>query len=318
MVGGGDTQFVQHTDTPNEYTGAGGAVVRVNGAADALEFDAITNLYPNGTTLLNDVTIPSAEFVLDAVDPVFNYTMPFLTRDLVADQRYDVSFTSVLDNADGFSIRGDDIMFNGQRVSAIYRWNNSLNRWIQNDTDSTLNLQNGVDALNQFQVSFDDAVLRNIRNRHVIETAEAMFNQNNAMIGNGVRLPFATSTPYDHRQVIENEQNIAINNSRIDALETEVHNLEQDGTRIRTNAFHSVTIDATTTDEVIAYHSSHSGAGVFTPLPLSMTVSPSGTGTVTAGSNQLPVALANPINEHLNQVFADMATNSRLHLICRL
>ena len=305
-VGGGDTEFVQHTDTPNAYTGAGNAVVRVNGGETALEFDTIVNTYPNGGTLLNDISIPSAEYVLDAVDPVFNYTMPLLTRDLVADQRYDVSFTSVLDNADGFSIRGDDIMFNGQRVSAIYRWNSSLNRWIQNDTDSTLNLQDGVDALNQFQVSFDSIALGNIRNHHVIETAEVTFNQDNTMVRNGVRLPFATSTPDDHRQVIENEQNIAINSSRIDALETEVHNLEQDGTRIRTNAFHSVTIDATTTDEVIAYHSSHSGAGVFTPLPLSMTVSPSGTGTVTAGSNQLPEALANPINEHLNQVFANM------------
>ena len=119
--------------------------------------------------------------------------MPFLTRDLVADQRYDVSFTSVLDNADGFSIRGDDILFNAQRVSAIYRWSNNLNRWVQNNTDSRLFLQDGVDALNQFQVSFDDAVLRNIRNRLVIETAEAMFNQYNAMIRNGVRLPFATT-----------------------------------------------------------------------------------------------------------------------------
>ena len=118
-IGGGDTEFVQHTDTPDDYTGAGGALVRVNGAADALEFDAPTNLYPNGATLLNDVTIPSAEYVLDAVDPVFNYTMPLLTRDLVADQRYDVSFTSILDNANGFSIRGDDITFNGQRVSCL-------------------------------------------------------------------------------------------------------------------------------------------------------------------------------------------------------
>ena len=84
VIGGGDTQFVQHTDTPDDYTGAGGALVRVNGAADALEFDAPTNLYPNGATLLNDVTIPSAEYVLDAVDPTFNYTMPLLTRDLVA------------------------------------------------------------------------------------------------------------------------------------------------------------------------------------------------------------------------------------------
>ena len=78
-----------------------------------------------------------------------------------------------------------------------------------------------------FQVSFDDTILRNIRSRHVIETAEAMFNQNNTMIRNGVRLPFATSTPDDHRQVIENEQNIAVNSSRIDALETEVHNLSK-------------------------------------------------------------------------------------------
>ena len=141
---------------------------------------------------------------------MFNYTLPLLTRDLVADQRYDVSFTSILDNANGFSIRGDDITFNGQRVSAIYQWDNSTNNWVEHATTATINLQNGVDALNLFQVSFDDAILRNIRNHHIIETAEAMFNQNNTMIRNGVRLPFATSTPDDHRQVIENEQNICL------------------------------------------------------------------------------------------------------------
>ena len=90
VIGGGDTQLIQHTDTPDEYTGAASAVLRVNGAATAVEFDPIVNTYPNGTTLLNDISIPSAEYVLDAVDPVFNYTMPLLTRDFVANQRYDI------------------------------------------------------------------------------------------------------------------------------------------------------------------------------------------------------------------------------------
>ena len=304
---GGNTRFIQDTDTPTSYAGSANRVVRVNGAATGLEFDPITNLYPNGGTLFNDTTIPSAEYVLDAVDPTFHYTMPLLTRDLVANQRYDVSFTSILDNADGFSIRGDDILFNGQRVSAIYRWNNSLNRWIQNDTDSTLNLQNGVDALNQFQVSFDAATLTNIRNHHVIETAEAMFNQNNAMVRNGIRLPFDTNdNPDDHQQILQNEQNIASNSSRLDALENEVHNLEENGTRIRTQSFHDVTLENPTIDEVIGYHASHSAAGVFTDLALNQAVSPAQAGNVTAGSHSLPPALERVISSHIEQVFASM------------
>ena len=35
-AGAGDTTFVQHTDTPEAYTGAGGALVRVNGAETCL------------------------------------------------------------------------------------------------------------------------------------------------------------------------------------------------------------------------------------------------------------------------------------------
>ena len=76
-----------------------------------------------------------------------------------------------------------------------------------------------------------------------------MFNQNNTMVRNGIRLPFATSTPDDHRQVIENENNIAALTSRVEAVENEVHNLEQDGTRIRSHAFHDVTIQDPSIDE---------------------------------------------------------------------
>ena len=303
---GGASTFIQLTDTPTTYAGNASAVVRVNGDANALELDPLVNSYPNGGTLFNDIAVPSAEYVLDAVDPQFHFSMPTNTVDLIANQRYDISFTSVFDNASGFTIRGDDIMFNGVRPTAIFRWFSDENRWIETGTSNTISLQTGIDAQNPMQISFDENALRTIRNNHLIEIAEATFNQDTNMVRNGIHLPFAVSNTDDHRQIIENEQNIATNSSRIDALETEVHNLEQNGTRIRTSAFHSITINATTTDEVIAYHSSHSAAGVFTPLPLSMTVSPSATGTVTAGSNQLPEALATPINEHLNQVFAQM------------
>ena len=305
-VGGGDTEFVQHTDTPNAYTGAGGSVVRVNGGETALEFDTLVNSYPNGTTLFNDASIPSAEYVLDAVDPVFNYTMPLLTRELVANQRYDVSFTSILDNANGFSVRGNDIVFNGQRVSAIYQWDNSTNNWVEHATTDTINLQNGVEALNLFQVSFDSIALGNIRNHHIIEIAEVTFNQNNTMVRNGIRLPYAISGDSDHQQVIENENNIATNSSRIDALENEVHNLEQNGTRIRSHAFHDVTIQDPSIDEVVGYSLEATGSSNFESFSFSQAVSPSGTASVTAGSHQLPTAISSVVNNYVRNVFQSL------------
>ena len=154
-------------------------------------------------------------------------------------------------------------MFNSQRVDAIYQWDGASRSWVEHATNATINLQDGVDALNLFQVSFDTATLTNMRSRHVIETADVMFNQSNTMVRNGIRLPFDTNAnPDDHQQILQNEQNIATNSSRLDALENEVHNLEENGTRIRTQAFHGVTLEDPTIDEVIGYHASHSAAGV--------------------------------------------------------
>ena len=92
------------------------------------------------------------------------------------------------------------------------------------------------------------------------------------MVRNGIRLPYAISGDSDHQQAIENENNIATNSSRIDALENEVHNLEQNGTRIRSHAFRDVTIQDPSIDEVLGYSLEATGAANFQSFSLNQAV----------------------------------------------
>ena len=125
------------------------------------------------------------------------------------------------------------------------------------------------------------------------------------MIRNGVRLPFATSTPDDHRQVIENENNIAALTSRVEAVENEVHNLEQDGTRIRSHAFHDVTIQDPSIDEVIGYSFEATGQS-FQAFSLDQAVSPVQVANVTAGTHELPTAISDVVNTYVQNVFRSL------------
>ena len=221
--------------------------------------------------------------------------------------RYDMSFTSIFGNATGFSVRGDDILINGQRPNSIFRWDDGTNQWTSFATNATINLDTGVGSANYIQVTFDDATVRNIRqNAHLIERVQATFNQDSTMDRTGVLIPLVQSSDSDHQQVIENENNIATNSSRIDALENEVHNLEQNGSRIRGHAFHDVTIQDPSIDEVVGYSREATGAANFESFSLDQAVSPAQVANVTAGSHQLPTAISSVIDRYVTNVFAEL------------
>ena len=218
-----------------------------------------------------------------------------------------MSFTSIFGNATGFSVRGDDILVNGQRPATIFNWDEDTNQWTEFASNATINLDTGVGSANYFQVTFDDAAVRNIRqNAHLIERVQATFNQDSTMSRTGVLVPFSPTSNDDHQQVIQNENNIATNSSRIDALENEVHNLEQDGSRIRGHAFHDVTIQDPSIDEVVGFSREATGAANFESFSLDQAVSPAGTANVTAGSHQLPAAISSVIDRYVQNVFAEL------------
>ena len=173
--------------------------------------------------------------------------------------------------------------------------------------NATINLDTGVGSANYIQVTFSQTTINSIRNNgHLIERVRATFNQDSTMSRNGVLVPFSPTSSDDHQQVIQNENNIATNTSRIDALENEVHNLEQTGTRIRGHSFHDVTIQDPSIDEVVGFSRVATGAANFESFALNQAVSPAGTANVTAGSHQLPAAISSVIDRYVQNVFAEL------------